>query len=126
MSRVIAQILIGAATVLVRAGTQAWAQALVNAQKSGVANEAVSKAASRVAGGITADEARLILQVEPHASWGEVVKRFNHLFEVNKTHGSFYLQSKVYRAKERLEQDYEVEGRKDEPQDPSQQKQIRQ
>ncbi len=44
------------------------------------------------------------------AVWGSwcvvylCVQRFKHLFDVNEKHGSFYLQSKVYRAKERLEQ----------------------
>ncbi|KAJ9525860.1 hypothetical protein QJQ45_009267 [Haematococcus lacustris] len=57
-------------------------------------------------------EAQLILGVDPKMPWGEVVKRYKHLFEVNEKHGSFYLQSKVYRARERLEKEYEAEGRK--------------
>lgn len=32
------------------------------------------------------------------------MQRYKHLFEVNEKHGSFYLVSKVYRAKECLEQ----------------------
>lgn len=31
------------------------------------------------------------------------LKRYEHLFAVNEKHGTFYLQSKVYRAYERLE-----------------------
>lgn len=34
-----------------------------------------------------------------------VIQRYNHLFKVNEEKGSFYLQSKVYRAKERLEEE---------------------
>ena len=35
---------------------------------------------------------------------GGGAQKYKHLFEVNEQHGSFYLQSKVYRAKERLDQ----------------------
>ncbi len=52
--------------------------ARADAQRSGVAQEAANaaaKGATRIKGsGITVDEARMILQVEPGASWGEVVK----------------------------------------------------
>jgi import inner membrane translocase subunit TIM16 len=33
-----------------------------------------------------------------------ILQRYKHMFEVNEKHGSFYLVSKVYRAKECLEQ----------------------
>jgi import inner membrane translocase subunit TIM16 len=47
------------------------------------------------------------------------LQRFRHLYEVNDKHGSFYLTSKVYRARERLEGEYVAEGKKtDEPDDP--------
>lgn len=32
-------------------------------------------------------------------------QKYNHLFERNEKEGSFYLQSKVYRARERIEQE---------------------
>mmetsp|Transcript_33813 Transcript_33813/g.74976 ORF Transcript_33813/g.74976 Transcript_33813/m.74976 type:complete len:130 (+) Transcript_33813:292-681(+) len=109
-SRLVAQVLVAGATVLFRAATQAWGQALVNAQKTGVASEAVKNVAAK--SGMSLQEAQLILGVEANASWGEVVKRYKHLFDVNEKHGSFYLTSKVYRAKERLEQEYESAGQK--------------
>ena len=34
-----------------------------------------------------------------------VMQRYAHLMQQNEKHGSFYLQSKVYRAKERIEQE---------------------
>jgi import inner membrane translocase subunit TIM16 len=34
------------------------------------------------------------------------------MFEVNQKYGSFYLQSKVYRAWEALDQEYTQEGKK--------------
>ena len=36
------------------------------------------------------------------------VQKYNHLFERNEKDGTFYLQSKVYRARERLEQEWGV------------------
>ena len=38
------------------------------------------------------------------------VQKYQHLFDVNETRGSFYLQSKVFRARERLKQDFEEKG----------------
>ena len=35
-------------------------------------------------------------------------QKYNHLFERNEKDGTFYLQSKVYRARERLEQEWGV------------------
>ncbi|EFJ47963.1 hypothetical protein VOLCADRAFT_117741, partial [Volvox carteri f. nagariensis] len=111
-ARVLAQVLVAGATVLFRAATQAWAQALVNAQKSGVASEAAQAGATaaKKAGQMAIQEAHMILGVDANAPWGEVVKRFKHLFDVNEKHGSFYLQSKVYRAKECIEEEYKRLG----------------
>mmetsp|Transcript_19663 Transcript_19663/g.58326 ORF Transcript_19663/g.58326 Transcript_19663/m.58326 type:complete len:147 (-) Transcript_19663:363-803(-) len=110
-ARVLAQILVAGGTVIFRAAAQAWGQALVNAQRSGVAQEAAQGAAKAVKKGMTAAEAQMILGVKPDAPWGEVVSRYKHMFEVNEKHGSFYLQSKVYRAHEALETEYKEDGR---------------
>jgi hypothetical protein len=40
------------------------------------------------------------------------VQRYKHLFDVNEKHGSFYLQSKVYRAWEALDEEYTRRGLK--------------
>jgi import inner membrane translocase subunit TIM16 len=40
------------------------------------------------------------------------VQRYKHMIEVNKKYGSFYLESKVYRAWESLDQHYTEEGMK--------------
>ncbi|KAF7194823.1 Mitochondrial import inner membrane translocase subunit tim16, partial [Pseudocercospora fuligena] len=59
--------------------------------------------------GLTLDEACKILNVSPpkagQADLSRVHDRFKHLFDCNdpKKGGSFYLQSKVLRARERLE-----------------------
>ncbi len=36
------------------------------------------------------------------------LQKYNYLFERNEKDGTFYLQSKVYRARERLEQEWGV------------------
>lgn len=59
--------------------------------------------------GLTLDEACRILNVSPpkagQADLGKVHNQFKRLFDTNdpKKGGSFYLQSKVLRARERLE-----------------------
>ena len=66
---------------------------------------------SNIASGMTLDEAYKILNVKPPQGAGsvanaeEVMDRFKRLFDANdpKKGGSFYLQSKVLRARERLE-----------------------
>lgn len=56
--------------------------------------------------GISLDEAQQILNVTD-LNEEEVKKKYEHLFNVNDKSkgGSFYLQSKVFRAKERIDQE---------------------
>lgn len=56
--------------------------------------------------GMTIEEAQQILNVNKLES-DEIEKNFKHLFDVNDKQrgGSFYLQSKVFRAKERIDQE---------------------
>ena len=52
-------------------------------------------------------ESKLSLPHVPQpAVW--CLQKYNHLFERNEKDGTFYLQSKVYRARERLEQEWGV------------------
>ena len=44
-----------------------------------------------------------------------LVQRYQHLFHANEKNGSFYLQSKVYRAKEVLEADVKAASEKTGP-----------
>jgi import inner membrane translocase subunit TIM16 len=67
-------------------------------------------AARQKAGGVSLDEAYKILDLEPSALSKEAIKKkYDYLFDVNSKEksGSFYIQSKVYRAMERL--NYELE-----------------
>lgn len=63
---------------------------------------------ANAASGMTLQEACKILNVKPPAGKGsveEVAERYKRLFDANdpKKGGSFYLQSKVVRAKERMD-----------------------
>jgi len=56
---------------------------------------------------MSVEEARQILNVSDDCTPEELKKQYEFLFKINgeksKGGGSFYLQSKVYRAKERLD-----------------------
>jgi hypothetical protein len=58
------------------------------------------------------DEARQILDVSAETVAEDVAKKYDFLFQLNDKNkgGSFYLQSKVYRAKERLDKDRQMSG----------------
>ncbi|KAK3277830.1 hypothetical protein CYMTET_14188, partial [Cymbomonas tetramitiformis] len=100
--RILANLIVMGGTVLLRAGSQAWRQAIVNGQKAGVNAE---QAAKTVKGTICEAEARQILGIDGSTPREEVLKKFQTLYEANEKHGSFYLQSKVFRAMETLDPD---------------------
>ncbi|GAA6041329.1 hypothetical protein JCM8097_007664 [Rhodosporidiobolus ruineniae] len=120
--RVVAQVVLLGSQILGKAFVQAWRQAARNAR---------SPAAEAAAGGgrngnvdaltrnmgMTLDEAANILNVKragiqaaEETELQQMLKNFDHLFTANapltaegKPHSSHYLQSKVVRAKERIE-----------------------
>ncbi|VVA19301.1 PREDICTED: mitochondrial import inner membrane [Prunus dulcis] len=104
-AKILANVIVLGSAVLGRAFVQAYRQALSNASKSGVAREAVQNI-RRASKAMAEPEARQVLGVTEHASWEEISQRYDSLFKQNATNGSFYLQSKVHRAKECLEGAY--------------------
>ncbi|XP_022734301.1 mitochondrial import inner membrane translocase subunit PAM16 like 2-like isoform X3 [Durio zibethinus] len=96
--------------ILARAFVQAYRQALANAARSGITQETLQNAARSVRKVMTEQEARQILSVSKESTWEDIIKKYDVLFENNAKKGSFYLQSKVYRAKECLERVYGVKG----------------
>ncbi|CAN6804191.1 unnamed protein product [Brassica oleracea] len=102
-SRIIAQFIVMGSGILGRAFFQAYRQAIANASKTGVAQEAMQNAVRKAGKAINAQEARQILGVTEQTSWEEILLKYDKLFENNAKAGSFYLQSKVVRAKECLE-----------------------
>ncbi|KAK4050879.1 mitochondrial import inner membrane translocase subunit TIM16 [Microbotryomycetes sp. JL201] len=119
--RIIAQVVILGSQILGKAFVEAWRQAARNARASPAAGQASSSASNTAQDAIsrnmnmTLDEAAQILNVRRQdlvneSELAKMLKNFDHLFEANKPltaegkpHSSHYLQSKIVRAKERIE-----------------------
>ncbi|KAK7756288.1 mitochondrial import inner membrane translocase subunit TIM16 [Diatrype stigma] len=98
--------------VVGRAFTEAYKQAQASsnyARAQAKMNPNGAGARASITSGMTLDEACRILNVKPpqggQANMEEVLDRFKKLFDANDPQkgGSFYLQSKVLRARERIE-----------------------
>ncbi|XP_024029085.1 mitochondrial import inner membrane translocase subunit PAM16 like 2 [Morus notabilis] len=109
-AKILANLIVMGSSVLARAFVQAYRQALANANKTGVAQETLQNAIRRGSKVMTEQEARQILGLTEETAWEDVLKKYDALFERNSTNGSFYLQSKVHRAKECLEAAYRDKG----------------
>ncbi|XP_073000736.1 mitochondrial import inner membrane translocase subunit PAM16 like 2-like [Typha latifolia] len=105
-AKLIANLIIMGSGILGRAVLQAYRKALENANKTGVAHETINNM-RRASKTMTEQEARQILGITEHSTWEEVMQKYDTLFEKNAKSGSFYLQSKVHRAKECLEAVYQ-------------------
>lgn len=108
--KLIANLIVIGSTYLARGLIEGYRKALANAKQSGVAQETLQNV-RKGSKTMTEQEARQILGASMDTSWEEVLKKYDTLFERNAKVGSFYLQSKVHRAKECLETVY---GHKDE------------
>ncbi|KAK8034552.1 cochaperone Pam16 [Apiospora rasikravindrae] len=109
--RLITQVVIVGSRVLGRAFSEAFkqAQASSNYARSQAKLNPNGTGRTSMGTGMTLDEACKILNVKPpqggKANLEEVMDRFKRLFDANDPQkgGSFYLQSKVLRARERIE-----------------------
>lgn len=104
MSRILAQLILAGSQVLGRAVSRAIRQELESAKQA--ASKRPQNVPPPIQANMPLEEAMKILNVED-LDVERVEKNYKHLFEVNdkKNGGSFYIQSKVYRAKERLDQE---------------------
>ncbi|XP_058101714.1 mitochondrial import inner membrane translocase subunit PAM16 like 2-like isoform X2 [Magnolia sinica] len=109
-SKILANLIVIGSGILARALVQAYRQALANASKTGVAQETIQNTVHRTSKIKTEQETRQILGVTEASSWEEIMKKYNTLFERNAKNGSFYLQSKVHKAKECLEAAHQGKG----------------
>lgn len=98
---------------------RAFAEAYKQAQASGKYKGQQSASGNPVTSSkLSIDEACKILNVKPPASGEQtledVMSRFKKLFDINNPEkgGSFYLQSKILRARERLEMEFREAERK--------------
>ncbi|KAI7846868.1 Pam16-domain-containing protein [Circinella umbellata] len=117
-ARLIAQLVVSLGTVVGRAFFAAYKQAAANAAAGGGAaarggaKEGAIDALTRKTG-MSIEEACQILNVSKEAELEKILKNYEHLFNVNETAkgGSFYIQSKVVRAKERIEMERAEEAK---------------
>ena len=100
-SRILANLLVMGSGALFRAASQAWQKALENARKSGVTADSVSSASATRLRHMSVEEARKILNITDSSTKEEMLERFAKTFEKNEG-ASFYVQSKLFRAKETL------------------------
>ncbi|SCV71623.1 BQ2448_3211 [Microbotryum intermedium] len=124
--RILAQVVVLGSQILGKAFVEAWRQAARNAQGTGRAGSSTmngggGKGSSAMDGltrthRMSLDEATDILNLKRNADLAsetelqKMLKNFDHLFKANmpttaagKPHSSHYLQSKIVRAKERIE-----------------------
>jgi mitochondrial import inner membrane translocase subunit TIM16 len=114
--RLITQVIITGTRVLGRAFAEAYKQANGSSQyaRAQAKSGGASSNATLSSHGLTLEEACKILNVKPpqggKANMEEAMERFKRLFDVNdpKKGGSFYLQSKILRARERIEGEVRV------------------
>lgn len=103
--RALVQVIFTGAQVFGRAFTEAYKQAAAQTAKQ-TANAARTRGSNAEYGGITLDESSKILNIEEEKDMNldKIEERFKYLFDINDKEkgGSFYLQSKIYRAAERL------------------------
>ncbi|KAL3656266.1 hypothetical protein V7S43_018913 [Phytophthora oleae] len=106
LGRIVAQVVVMGAGIVSKAFVQAYQQAVHNA-RSGNAGAMAAKTVVRK-NQMSKQQAREILNFPtsgPALSSEEIQKQFTRYFEANDPAkgGSFYLQSKIFRAKEALE-----------------------
>nr|XP_054756096.1 mitochondrial import inner membrane translocase subunit Tim16-like [Lytechinus pictus] len=116
-AKYLAQIIVIGGQVVARAFTKALRQEIQAsqhaAQRAGGGKQGAKTAAADNITGITLEEAQKILNIKSLADQEAILKNYEHLFSVNEKSkgGSLYLQSKVVRAKERIDQ--ELQGKEE-------------
>ncbi|KAJ8251497.1 hypothetical protein GJAV_G00222000 [Gymnothorax javanicus] len=112
MARYLAQIVVMGAQVVGRAFARALRQEFAASQAAAEARgrSGQQSAAATSISGMSLQEAQQILNVSTLTP-EEIQKNYEHLFKVNdkSVGGSFYLQSKVVRAKERLDEELSIQ-----------------
>ncbi|KAH6616762.1 mitochondrial import inner membrane translocase-like protein subunit tim16 [Boeremia exigua] len=114
--RIITQVVFSGARIIGRAVSESYRQAAAS-QKYAAANNGSGGGSAFASSNITMDEACKILNVGPGKGGiieaEAVTERFKRLFDLNDPQkgGSFYLQSKILRARERIERELQGQQR---------------
>lgn len=111
MAKYLIQIIVMGSQVVGRAFARALRQEIAASQeaarRAGGGKQGAQHAAANTRTGISLDEALRILNVDRPDQTDLIEKNYKHLLEVNDRSkgGSFYLQSKIVRAKERIDEE---------------------
>ena len=111
MAKYLAQIIIVGTQVVAKAFARALRQEIAASQeaarRAGGGQKGAQRAAANARTGITLEEALKILNVEKPTDVEQIQKHYKYLMEANDRSkgGSFYIQSKVVRAKERIDEE---------------------
>ncbi|XP_020284615.1 mitochondrial import inner membrane translocase subunit Tim16 [Pseudomyrmex gracilis] len=111
MAKYLIQIIVMGSQVVGRAFARALRQEIAASQeaarRAGGGKQGAQHAAANTRTGISLDEALRILNVDRSDQTDLIEKNYKHLLEVNDRSkgGSFYLQSKIVRAKERIDEE---------------------
>jgi len=113
MARQLAQIVLAGAQVVGRAFAKALRQEIAASQaaaaRAGGGKQGAETSASNLKLGMTLEEAKQILNVEEFDN-ERIDANYDYLFNINDKSkgGSFYIQSKVFRAKERIDEELQT------------------
>lgn len=115
MAKFLAQIILASTQVLAKAFARAIKQEYEASQEAARRLGNTRTRAERVANskvGLSLDEAKQILNIS-QLDKNEIEEKFDRLFNANDKSrgGSFYIQSKIVRAKERLDLELETLGK---------------
>ncbi|OQR66655.1 mitochondria-associated granulocyte macrophage CSF signaling molecule-like [Tropilaelaps mercedesae] len=115
MAKYLAQLVILGAQAVGRAFARAVRQEINASQQAAarMGKHRTERAAVNAKAGMTLEEAMQILNVDPKMKSTDIEKNYKHLFDVNDKSkgGTLYLQSKVYRAMERIQQEAKINKR---------------
>ncbi|KAF2665834.1 mitochondrial import inner membrane translocase subunit tim-16 [Microthyrium microscopicum] len=112
--RIITQVIFSGTRIIGRAVTEAYKQAQASQKYAAAAGKTPGSSRTYESAGLSLEEACKILDVAPpkqgKTDMEKVLERFKRLFDTNepKNGGSFYLQSKILRARQRIE--LEIKG----------------
>ena len=121
--KILAQLIIGLTSAGSRVFVAAYQQALSNAKRGGGTAAAGGAAINAMRGKMQSGEAKEILNLQDLKEIDEIIveEKFKKMYDLNSpdSGGSFYLQSKIFRAKEALFRDMklEVENPLDQPEE---------
>lgn len=110
MAKYLAQIIIAGSQIVARAFARAVREEIAASQDAAKrlgSHKTRAERLSNVKSGITLEEAKQILNVDK-LDKTDIEKKYEMLFKANEkaNGGSFYIQSKVFRAKERIDMEF--------------------